>query len=230
MKKPDIHMLSHNNVAYTLKSVKMLKIWSRGHRLHILDNGSEYWNLKKLLDYPWDDFDLRIAPEHIWSAETRSARVGGGKNEQIRWALENGSEWILQLDNDCHMKEGWWEIMEEFIKAFPQVGLWGLYQAPNHRTISPLTCENPLLVARIPSMISGTGVMFNAQEAVANGIRWPEEETDYSDHPYWEDMGGFTGVDVEFGERWRRAGFEFAMPSRDLLVHSWQPGRFDGYK
>jgi hypothetical protein len=214
----EAHVLCYENVPYTIATVESVLPTLPAERIHVWDNHSSREGVFRL--------GRRLPPGvvvHLIDRDlggTREARIGKAKNLQLMTAT---SRWVLQLDNDVGLDAEWLTRMNDLVEQHPDVRLWALYTAPNHH---PTNGDG----VRTPDMISGAALLLRLDTVVKYDIRWPEEPQDYSTHPVGDAIQGFTGVDVEFGDRWTRKGLKIAMPPIDLAVHGWQPGRIGGYR
>ena len=228
MKKPPIHILCFENTAYTLRTLKSVRATSPGHPVFLHDNGSTPEN-REIVAAALRDGE-RLVLNQVDPSWDRRMKIGRAKNLQLEMSGDADPEWVLMLDNDVLVKDGLWEKMKRYVAAFPDVAMWGLEMAPSHRVIKTETRGE--LVIRITTLFAGYAALINRRTALSEGVRWPEEQVDYSDHPHVDAMGpeGLGGGDFKFADDFRAAGYRVALPEHALVEHVAQPGKTEGYR
>ncbi|MBF0484403.1 MAG: glycosyltransferase family 2 protein [Candidatus Omnitrophica bacterium] len=97
--KTAIIILNWNGYADTVECLESLrKLQYRNYKIVLVDNGSRDQEGRRLKD---------LFPEVILLQNPQNRGFAGGNNDGINWALANGFEYIVNLNNDCTVELDW---------------------------------------------------------------------------------------------------------------------------
>lgn len=166
-----ISLVTYNRLAYTKKTLRYL--WGTvdaEYYLVIVDNNSDDGTREYLesLEKRNRVDKLILNPDNYYP----------GKATNIGWA-EGLKEYpeathLMRLDNDMELRAGWYEAVESYFKAIPELGQLGLdHEAIEHPKASLREMEiNGKTINPWPGCVGGPNII--RRKVWEQGLRYPE--------------------------------------------------------
>lgn len=208
MTRFNIAILTHNALEYTQKCLSSIALSTPfEHSIFIVDNASIDGTPEWLSEQTADHLHVELSPSNLG--------VPGGRNLLIYKIVPNAPDdaFIIFLDNDVEVYEGWYEPYLELFERQSHVGIAG---ATGHRIIVHEE-ERELLPApeNVPEpvdVVSGYCFWVTASVVCAVGL-------------FDENLGLFWHEDDDYCIRAISLGYEvFAVPNTALLHHGHKSG------
>lgn len=130
----DIIIVVRNQLSYFKQCIESIKANTKNYHLYIWDNGSDP-ETRAYIDSLVASFDPERDTD--WDISTMRSEQNTGfiepNNELVAWG---DSEYIVLLNSDTKVFEGWDRLMTGFLESHPevaQVGYWGGHMGPDGR-------------------------------------------------------------------------------------------------
>lgn len=169
-----ICLITYNRLDYTKKTLRYLwRTMTEPYYLIVVDNNSTDGTQKYLSSL----VERGKVDQVIFNEENYYP----GKACNIGWseALENfNTRYLMRLDNDMELREGWYDAAMSYFKAIPELGQLGLdHEAIEHPKAPLRELEiNGKVINPWPGCVGGPCII---RKSIWNeGIRWPEERWD----------------------------------------------------
>ena len=197
-------------------SVAMLqnlrKVLAEVQELIVVDNSSNATELDALRAASWDlGFHLIENGQNLGIAEAL--------NQGVRWAKTEGYPWVLLLDQDSRMSDGFVEAMFELWRSHPK--------RDEIASIHPRYLH-PQLGCRPLAPRAGDGSLVWCMSSGALMPTWIFDKIGWFASEFFIDW-----VDIEYCFRIRKAGYLIAESSEAILLHApghSAPSSFLGFR
>ena len=199
--------INYNSSENTIKLLESLKNQTdKDFEVIVVDNNSK--DVGQLMDYKTSETNI------VFINKDKNLGYSGGNNVGIRLAIENGSDWVLLLNNDTWVESLFIEQLKANLGG--REGIIGLALDEGHRTV--LAGLTEWLKPTLKHVIDLQIAMSKTAYAIGGGITIHKNV--FSEIGLLDENYFLYFEDADFCERARRAGIPISFLPGIKIYHS----------
>ncbi|TSC92001.1 MAG: glycosyl transferase family protein [Parcubacteria group bacterium Licking1014_17] len=208
-----IVIVQYNQASDTLACLKSLESdLSEGTKIIVVDNDSNEPDRKAVADYSLRNGNIKFI-------ETgKNLGYTGGNNAGIKYALENGADYIFILNNDTIIKPGTVRELVNYAKNHPKIGI----VSPGVDELGAVFYGGKIywFKPELEHNYNKNGGPLKSKNTYLSGVALMVKKEVFNKIGMFDDRFFLYFEDVDFSVRARKEGYDLAVDSSVSIMHN----------